>query len=516
MFNLRVLGLRFGALGALGVGAFGAGAMAQPVTPSVDHPNRFAVTNVDVARRFVQLASTRRVDIAIIGDSNTRSNLVSGHEDGFGRAFAARFGAYATRVDAVAGQGPWAATLNGAASYQISPFVGAENAPYWVSKFVMTDPQMPRAGAWLAPGVELTVDMNGGLILLPENPIGIDGPLRYHLSDVALGTGVGGFISLSVRQPWPGTLSSQFASAPSSWSSAGPIGAMRSRSFDIAPGARGAGVLITPVDPANGRFAVGPFAPTWHRVERTDRLTGISYSPLWYGGGLSAFHVCASFSNLASVDPAVTQYLTELTRQQNASPVLMVHILHGGNDANFSWSSLGPTGPFASDTREGHRDNILCILERLRAMWAEMRRPPENLFFLLGPYHPRAVDQEFQQAFEAAWRDVAEGDPQVIVIGGSMLSTPGEFQSRGFFAAANDLAHLSVPGYRTWGQVGVDAMLWAVCPADVNLDRAVTTADIFTFINAWFMREPVGDFDYSGQPGVNDIVDFLNAWFAGC
>lgn len=516
MITLRAVGLRSGVFGTLAIGLASSAVLAQPITPSVDHPNRFAVTNVDVARRFVQLASTRRVDIAIIGDSNTRGQLISGHEDGFGRAFAARLGCYATRVDSVAGQGPWAATLAGVGSYQISPFAGAQSAPYWVNKFLLTDPQMPRAGAWLAPGLELTVDMNGGLNVLPEHPMGIDGPLRYHLSDVGLGTTSTGFISLSVREPWPAPLSSQIASAPSSWSSAGVQGVMRSRSFDIAPGPRGTGLLITPVDPALGRFGVGPFAPTWHRLERTDRLTGISYSPLWYGGGLSAFHVCASFLSLASVDTAMNQYLTELTRQQNASPVLMVHILHGGNDRNSFWSSLGPTGPFPSDTREGHRDNILCILERLRVIWDQMRLPQENLFFLLGPYHPRASEPEYQQAFEAAWRDVADGDPQVIVIAGSMLSTPDEFQSRGYFATPIDPAHLSVLGYRTWGRAGVDAMLQAVCPADVNYDRLLSAMDIFDFVNAWFSRQPIADFDYSGQAGVNDLVDFLNSWFAGC
>lgn len=496
--------------------ASGSCAMAQTVPPTVDHPNRFAVTNVEVARRFFDLAASRRVDIVIIGDSNTRAQVVSGHEDGFGRAFAARFGCYATRVDPVAGQGTWAATVSGVASYQISPFVGAQSAPYWVSKFVMTDPSMPKAGAWLADGVPLTVDMNGGLNVLPDHAIGIDGPLRYHLTDVGLGPSSTGYISMSVRQPYPAPLSSQFVSAPSSWSSAGVLGEARSRSFDIPAGPRDTGLLITPVDPAMNRFGVGPFAPIWHRVERTDKLTGIAYSTLWYGGGLSAFNVCATFSSLANVDPAATQFMTELTRLQNAPPVLLVHIMHGGNDANFDWASLGPTGPFASNTREGHRDNVLCILERIREMWSALRRPPENLFFLLGPYHPRANAPEFQHEFEAAWRDVADGDSQVFVVAGSMLSTVDEFQSRNYFATQIDPAHLSVLGYRTWGQTGVDALLSAVCPADMNLDRQVTVVDILDFLNAWFMGDLKADFDYSGSNGVNDILDFLNAWFAGC
>src|ERR1041384_7973406 len=81
-----------------------AGALAQTV-PTLTDPNRWAVTGTDAARRFLSLARTRRVDIAIVGDSNVRNSNISGHEDGMGRAFAAHFGLYATRVDAVAAQG---------------------------------------------------------------------------------------------------------------------------------------------------------------------------------------------------------------------------------------------------------------------------------------------------------------------------------------------------------------------------------------------------------------------------
>ncbi len=508
--------LRSAFLGLLGCMLPVIPAQAQPTTPSVDHPNRFAVTNAHVARRFFQLATTRRVDIAIIGDSNTRGQLISGHEDGMGRAFAARFGTYATRVDPVAGQGGWVGGVQGMSSYQISPFLSATSAPYWVSKFVLTDQFMPRAGAWLPTGAMLGFDMNAGMILRPDHTIGIEGPLRYHLTDVGLGPASAGFISLSAREPWPAPVANQFASAPSSWTSAGTLGAPRSRSFDIPPGPRGTGLAIVPVDPALDRYGAGPFAPIWHRLERTDRPTGTAYSPLWYGGGRSARDVCETFSNLASVDPAANQYLVELTRQQNASPVLLVHIMHGGNDANFDVPSLGSAGPFPSNTREGHLDNILCIIERVRAMWFEMRRPMENLYFALGPYHPRAIAPEYQLAFEAAWRDAAIGDEHVFVVAGSMLSTAQEFQARAYFAEPTDPAHLSIPGYRAWGQAAVDAMILAACPGDFSLDSRLDAGDVFAFLNAWFDGRVTADFDYSGTLDAADIFAFLNAWFAGC
>src|SRR5436190_1775062 len=68
----------------------------SPIAPSLENPNRYAVTGIPAARAFLRLAATRRVDMAIIGDSNTRQLEITGHEDGMGRAFAARFGMYAT------------------------------------------------------------------------------------------------------------------------------------------------------------------------------------------------------------------------------------------------------------------------------------------------------------------------------------------------------------------------------------------------------------------------------------
>jgi len=63
--------------------------VSQGGTPTLDNPDPRAVLGVAAARRFFDLASTRRVDICLIGDLNARSQGTSGHEDAMGRAFAA-------------------------------------------------------------------------------------------------------------------------------------------------------------------------------------------------------------------------------------------------------------------------------------------------------------------------------------------------------------------------------------------------------------------------------------------
>ena len=47
-------------------------------------------------------------------------------------------------------------------------------------------------------------------------------------------------------------------------------------------------------------------------------------------------------------------------------------------------------------------------------------------------------------------------------------------------------------------------------------DNALTVADIFDFLAAWFASSPNADFNRNGAINVNDIFDFLAAWFAGC
>lgn len=56
--------------------------------------------------------------------------------------------------------------------------------------------------------------------------------------------------------------------------------------------------------------------------------------------------------------------------------------------------------------------------------------------------------------------------------------------------------------------------LVTVCRPDWDDDGQVTTFDIFSFLNAWFVGD--ADIDASGTSDVADVFTFLNTWFAGC
>ncbi|HMN40518.1 MAG TPA: GC-type dockerin domain-anchored protein [Phycisphaerales bacterium] len=483
--------------------------LGSPVPPTIANPNRFAVTGVDAAARFVRLATTRRVDIAIIGDSNTRLSASTGHEDAMGRAFAARFGMYASRVDPFSGQGVWTPEVLSSATFQFGPFLQA-GAPAAAEQYFFTSLSFPTGYAFLPGGVETGFTYNAGLVLRPTHPIGIESHLRYHLSDYSL---PGGSYAISIRSPFPNNPYVNFfgyQAAPAA------TPGMRDLEFDIPAGTRSPdGIFIVPGDAQNQRSSVGPLLPVYHRVERVDRATGVAYSPMWAAGSQSARGVLQTFYESDRNVTAMHEWMRQATRLQDAEAVLLVHVMHGGNDAADSRPSLGPISGLPSSSSAGQEDNTRGIISWLRARWVESGRDPANLFFLLGPYHPRADTGLPQLGYEQGWRAIAGSDPQVFTVAGNMLSTPQEFAVRGFLLNG-DPYHLSPLGFQTWADATIRAIDLALCPGDYDGNHELGVADIFGFLNAWLAGSIDADFDYSGTLGVQDIFDFLNAWFAGC
>jgi probable HAF family extracellular repeat protein len=60
------------------------------------------------------------------------------------------------------------------------------------------------------------------------------------------------------------------------------------------------------------------------------------------------------------------------------------------------------------------------------------------------------------------------------------------------------------------------AYLGPACRADFNKDGAVTSQDVFDYLNAWAERSIFTDWDYDGVVNTIDFLAFLNDYARGC
>lgn len=485
-------------------------------THSVTDPNRHALTNAVAARRIVHLAETRRIDFAIIGDSNVRNIQISGHEDGMTRALAARFGLYATRVNPYIGINSWGSGVTSESAFGYAPFIHIDSAPAnlpptLIANLALPAPSFPNSYGYLSDSMSVPYTYNGGLGLAIDHPIDITLALRFHLTHYRWRTPTSGRVVYTSRGP----SYNNFAAATFRTAAATP--GLADDFFDTPAGERHtSGIQFAPSNVAQAQFTRGPFFGLWQRVEAHERTTGIAYSPLLYQGGRSARAACIELNALGPNHPALREWLRQVTRLQNAEPVLVIHLMHGGNDAGDVNPSVGPIGGLSSDSPEGHADNYKGIIGNLRAAWAGVGNAPDNLLFILGPYHPRGDRLDVEKQYEEQWVLMAQTDPNIIAIRGTEMSTEDEFINLGWMQTETDYAHLSVIGYRGWSTAAVEVLQRAACPADLTHDRALSIEDVFEFLRVYFGQMPAADFNGDNMMTLDDLFSFLASWFEGC
>lgn len=527
---------------------------ADTLQPSAVDPNPYAVYRAQAVAPFFEAARTRRVDFAIIGDSNVRFAGVSGHEDGMARGLADQLGCYATRVDPLGAAGAWAAPSFHSVSYTSG--YATDGAPTSIAESLGALPVaggFPGAYLFLAPGSPVAWTNNSGIGIAQHHPIGISGTLRWHLTYShwpAAAGGPLGFVSPTVRAQWPGSAAEVYAAGFLHTSGSGVPG-RRDYALDVPAGPRSEhGLLCCLTDYAGQSGARGPFVAQWSRVENLGTHAGIAYSPLLYQGGRTARDAALSLLNLVN-QPRMAEWFRQVTRLQNGEPMLLVQIIHGGNDANTETPAvvyergMAPPPPGApwpagapTNSAAGMRQNFQSIINRLRDFWVGAGYDEQNLYFLVGGYFPQppywnetapgAGDGQqwtiTQHEAAQAWRELCQSNDNVAMIDGYKLSTHQEFTANAWYAdpshPGGDQAHLAVEGYRAWGRACAAAVIRACdCgpSVDLDFDGRRTIADVFEFLAAWFAGEDRANFDGEGDsPSIQDLFAFLAAWFAGC
>lgn len=413
------------------------------------------IHNSQAIQAFVQASAQRRVDIAGIGDSNQLSAGTYGHDHGVQKAWASARGMYGTGVLPfagynlsswpAAGQEYYASSLGSAgfstqtpppqlAQYALSPAAGFVNLPY----------------AYLADSESITSTASHyQLSLPPSTPFNTSDKLRWHYTYGIFANGTGSF-QPSARQEATGNVLGSKSVNPVT----GAYG-LADDYFELPAATRDFTIGFEPFA-LNGNNVEGPFFAQYQRAESVDASKGVAYSTLLAQGGRSALHAAQSLQS--APDPALREWLRQAVRLQSGDPTLMVNLIHGGNDRNFSAPSVGPNSA-PSNTGPGFADNAEAIINRLRGAWTAQGYDVNDMFFVIGAYHPQPGFEQNLADFETGAMTMADRLPNVAVVRGSRLVSAHTMATAGYYASAADNAHLSPRGYEEFDRLAVKQLI---------------------------------------------------------
>jgi len=379
-------------------------------------------------------ARTERVAVVGMGDSNQR---FGGHgwSQHMAQALMARFGAFGT------GLSPMYPTRR-------------DDAP--------ADPPAPAAFAdlalsgWYVPAGKTQPwhwSNAAQLYLTTDHPLGIAGPLRFHL----------------IHGTFP---ENKGACQPMVRRNVAPYDILKSVEFNPATGAYGFTdqTLDLPADPARNfdlMFGVvpwtgqvtGPFFGEMLWCENTAKTAGLCYQTLYSRGGQSLFDMLTTCRQ--EFGPArLTDYFTQLRRQLNGAQTCVVVINSGLNDRNEKEPSIGPKGGFPGDSKDAFGDNLAGIVQALQDAWGRAGGTPETIHFLFMPsHHLSDPDDAKLVAYRQAAAELAASLPNASFIDISKLVSYRDMVEKKYYAlgVASD-PHLSAEGFAAISQAVADAI----------------------------------------------------------
>lgn len=412
-----------------------------------------AVFHADQLLPFIEAAGTRRVDIAGIGDSNQLHDG-GGHQYGMQKAWADQFGMYATGVLPASASGGWPIAQVGYNSGGSFPSQ-ATPAPASLAQYSLAGGDgFPASYAYLPSG---STDDYTSLAIYPQQSGGAGtlngaGTIRFHYTYGTFTSGSGAFYPTAALPVSSTVLASNSAGVQTNTGTSGIVDGYLDIPDDPTGARRqnGASLSFGPI--------TGPFFATYERAENLTVSHGIAYSTLLAQGGKSARD--AALSLLSAPDTALQEWLRQSTTLQNGTPMLMVNILHGGNDRNQSLLSVGPH-PAPTNTPAGFEDNLNAIVTRIRQVWTQQGYDPKNLYFLLGGYQstPMTWDGGTTANLETGAMAFADSTYNVAVVRGTQLLSAATMQADGYYYQDGGFAHMTQAGYENVDRITTEALL---------------------------------------------------------
>lgn len=405
-------------------------------------------------KRFYESAKTRRVDAAIISDSNTIKAVDSGLREGWVKALSSLYGLYGTGVYPANGGGQaadwkWScAGDNGLSS----------TAPASHAAYAITDPNFIPAIGYKATGslganylpTLFGLEVNGY-----PNSDSVGAPFATEALNWRVGTGTfstgSGQIALAVR--YASTLN--YLNTPTAVATNTGVDGLSYMTASIPAGVRDQGVnsprsIWFTLQKYEGDVAtIGPFYIDWMRLEVPTRLTGIAVSTLLYQGGKSTRDAAIALKGLTQSQ--FNAWLRMVVGFQNATPMILFKVCQGQNDSIDSNISEGPN-PTLTNTPAGVCDNTDAVITRLRTLWTGAGYSLNDIYFQIGPYHPQDESRPtWGPALDIALGDYFEGYDNVGIVSRTKISSSSIFRLNDYYENDVSDSHLRTrDAYERW------------------------------------------------------------------
>lgn len=473
------------------------------------------VTNAEALRPFFDRAAVARVDVVGIGDSN---QAFGGHgwDHGCAKALAEQFGVYATGLHSAGENGGNGAgigyTWQGFSTLWSGAFDYA-NAPTWHNaRLPGSTPLHPSNYLHLQAGLQNGAAISTGISLEPTSPLGVNGPLRFHITH-GLFTGEGpGSLRPAIRLDQPPY--SNLAVSPTI-STRAASNEIQTLTLDLPAAARNAwlGFRFVPA----GVDLVGPCIMYWSRVERTDRSAGASFHTLMGLGGASARRMAEGV--LSATDEQLTLYFSLVRSLQSSQRAVLIRINTGLNDRNETLPSLGPAAISDGDSAAALVDNLRAIRNRIESIWALNAWPDDELYFLYSIAHPVSQPDDVELvSYREAVSAYVRTQPRCGAVRFDHLTSAAEMlASNWYHVGGGDRNHLTQAGFEALAALELQSILAPVCVGDSNNDGSVGFPDITATLSNWNSCAPLigmGDATGDHRADFADITATLSAWGA--
>lgn len=411
---------------------------------------------------FWDACRTGRADVLCIGDSN-QLHRGAGWDDAVAHVLSEEFGLYATGLHPLgeneglgAGVGIGSSTLNtgSASGYAYS------GAPPSAASRLDTETSLlaPLNYLFIPEGIAATGSTASGLILAPESPLGISGPLRFHITFAAFaGPGPGSFEPALRLQSDPPVELARLAPVPTRGTES-----LAHIALDLPASPRSDQVTLRLAADAQSAV-VGPFVGYFARVERVDRTRGVSVHTLYGKGGQSARDMALALQSAS--DQTLITVLTEATALQTGNRRALIRICTGLNDRAETLDSIGPEPQGPPTSPGAYADNLHALLNRLNEAWALAGFDPANLYFVITPSHPVPGDDDAMlKLYRPVAEDVARNHERAASVDLSKLVTSEELIKNSWYVTQGDFNHLRLDGMRELARRELVALLEASKP----------------------------------------------------